>query len=703
MIIWSFEFLCLLNVALALRLVLTATGQINGLPRKLRPLFVAWALIHADLLLILLSPRIALFYLLFGWFALLQFAAILPALRPFWPSLKWYRVTLALGWSFAAILAVLHAFVGLFQLVAAPGHGGVAVMLTRPGMWFLLACYFPLVLIFAFWHGWVAYLQNHARIGPRQIKFLMALLLVVFFVAITHSLLVGRVAVWDWLLADFLSAATLLRLPGALQAKRLHERADVDWRRSLWSAMLIFVGVFFILLAFSAKFFSTDRLFWQRFAWGVGMGGGTLLALLLIARRHLRRLWLRFLEKFFIHPRYDFRRELMRITRALDRAIDEKSCTYSILKTLSQIFDAGVAAFAIKEEHNQLLRLYRFVYPDSFNACKTIPSAAILCGTLPRGVFSVHLMKRQFDSVPSSAKWPAEFGEFEVAVAVEAGKETLGLLLLGPKRDGFEYDYEDSQLLEVLTHAIAIALHRLRLSERLVFLRQREATSRVAEYIVHDLRNSTSVLKLLVQNAERHFHKKQFQKDFLQGVRRVAEELEQLTLQVNQLRDGNFRMRKTRIDLRTLLEEVLFAHSNDSGIELRFDCAEELWLEADAHQLRILFRNLVTNAVEAMPDGGHLQIQAKKVGGTIQIQVEDSGVGMSERFVQEELFQPYKTTKATGLGLGMFQAKEIVTAHGGQIEVASQPGRGTCFTVRFPAATMEESPAATASAALASS
>jgi len=127
-------------------------------------------------------------------------------------------------------------------------------------------------------------------------------------------------------------------------------------------------------------------------------------------------------------------------------------------------------------------------------------------------------------------------------------------------------------------------------------------------------------------------------------------------------------------------------HFEKEGIELICVLPPELpALAADAGQLTQVLVNLVVNAVQAMPEGGRLIVQTHLEDGHVVCTVEDTGVGMTEE-VQSRLFVPFFTTKEVnqGTGLGLPVVHGIVTSHGGTIEVASTPGKGTTLTVRLP-------------------
>jgi two-component system sensor histidine kinase PilS (NtrC family) len=141
-------------------------------------------------------------------------------------------------------------------------------------------------------------------------------------------------------------------------------------------------------------------------------------------------------------------------------------------------------------------------------------------------------------------------------------------------------------------------------------------------------------------------------------------------------------------DIARTLEETLtlFAHSPEVTpahvIELDIK-PHPATVTADERQLRQAFFNLARNAIQAMPQGGTMRVQAQPEAESYVIRWSDHGIGMQPQQIQE-IFQPFRAFRRGGTGLGLSVVYSIVSDHNGSIKVASQPGEGSTFTIRLP-------------------
>lgn len=139
-------------------------------------------------------------------------------------------------------------------------------------------------------------------------------------------------------------------------------------------------------------------------------------------------------------------------------------------------------------------------------------------------------------------------------------------------------------------------------------------------------------------------------------------------------------------DINQVVEEVLSSFEIPQKTEVKKELKESIpIILADSYQIQRVCFNLVSNALSAMSEGGYLEIRTgeDKDGENIVISIADTGEGIPKENITK-VFEPYFTTKARGLGLGLSLCKKYVEAHGGRIELESEVGKGTTFIVKLP-------------------
>ncbi len=184
---------------------------------------------------------------------------------------------------------------------------------------------------------------------------------------------------------------------------------------------------------------------------------------------------------------------------------------------------------------------------------------------------------------------------------------------------------------------------------------------------------------------------------FLQDIARAAHRARDLTQQLLTFAKGGEPLRRT-LNLVESIHGAVEAVAPGPGVQVEVEVPPELWSAAvDRDQVGQTFRNILTNAIEAMPSGGRLRISLDNEavslgtplplapGRYVRVTITDSGVGIAPDILPR-IFDPYFSTKKTGGGLGLATVYSIVKRHQGHIEVQSAPGRGTTFTLWLPAA-----------------
>ncbi len=318
-------------------------------------------------------------------------------------------------------------------------------------------------------------------------------------------------------------------------------------------------------------------------------------------------------------------------------------------------------------------------------------------GRLARGQIVRHrLPGRGSSGSTENAPLPADSSS--VTVPLRLGREILGLLEV--VRHGRELELSERDLvdLEVLAHLLsdAIARHRTldRLAEREAQLRQAqkmESVGQLAGGIAHDFNNLLTVIKGFSADVLSRADLDPETRSDLRDIETAADRGAELVQQLLAFSRGQ-QTAPTACDLNQVVLRIaaILRRSLGRSIEVATECASPLGaVHADPHQLEQVLVNLVLNARDAMPEGrGTIVIRTVRGerDDRVGLQVEDDGSGMPPEILAR-VFDPFFTTKepGSGTGLGLSTVHGIVAQAGGTIDVSSEVGSGTTFTVWLPA------------------
>lgn len=283
-------------------------------------------------------------------------------------------------------------------------------------------------------------------------------------------------------------------------------------------------------------------------------------------------------------------------------------------------------------------------------------------------------------------------------------KQVLGLLAMDRHLDGGEFSAKDRQLAEALSNQAASALENARLyselkrsaeelehsQRRLIQSEKLISTGRLAASIAHEINNPLQAIKNCLELIlDETGAGEPLDRTYLDV---AMNELERIRRIIRQMLDL-YRPRQERmapVDLNAALQGVLSLmrtqlENHRIVVETHLN-SDEPHVIGWGDQIRQVFINFILNAIEAMPDGGQITITIHPDrDGMVVIQIADTGAGIAPENLTR-IADPFFTTKSKGVGLGLTICHDIIERHQGTLDVTSQVGHGSTFTVRLPAA-----------------
>ena len=295
------------------------------------------------------------------------------------------------------------------------------------------------------------------------------------------------------------------------------------------------------------------------------------------------------------------------------------------------------------------------------------------------------LIKEGAEDLPFEELWEKDDTDPIMCAPLKTKNELLGAMAVESPMSGKDFTEADLELFSTFANEAALALENAFLTENLLESRELDSFNRITSIIIHDLKGSISALSLLLHNVEKNYDDPEFRADLMATIADTVKKTEDLVARLtSQPHLLQLRSESVNLLLQRLVEKLNLRKLPE--VELIEEYSKLPKMMIDEKNMERVFQDLILNALEAMPNGGKLTIVTRKTKKPLAavVEITDTGQGMTNEFINHNLFKPFRTTKRKGLGLALFSCKEIVSLHGGKIEVKSQPNRGTSFVVKLP-------------------
>jgi putative PEP-CTERM system histidine kinase len=402
------------------------------------------------------------------------------------------------------------------------------------------------------------------------------------------------------------------------------------------------------------------------------------------------RAWLRAaVVRNFYKYRYDYRLEWLRFIATVSAPGDAASLPSRAVQAVASILEAR-GGWLLVPDDDRLVPLAHWEMPQ--NQPQPLPAAGALMRWLAEEERVLDLdLARAGDGpdLPLLPAWLAADTRFWLALPVINRDALAGVMLISrgvlPRR----LDWEDEELLKTLGRQVGSYIAESSNQAALDEARRFEEFNRRFAFILHDIKNLVSQLSLLARNAERHADNPEFRADMVETLKASVDKMNALLAWLSQrARAGEAgEAGSERVALDRLLGQIVHQRSAAwPALSLHLPAGQPLLVQGDTGRLEQMFAHLLQNAIDASAPGSPIRFDVAVAGNDVLVTLADHGQGMSARFIAQELFQPFHSSKPGGFGIGAYEAREICRAHGGRLDVASREGEGTTFTIRLPLA-----------------
>lgn len=423
-------------------------------------------------------------------------------------------------------------------------------------------------------------------------------------------------------------------------------------------------------------------------------GALMLLAVILFSGQFRARMRV-LINKHFFSYRYDYRAEWLRFINTVSSSDMALGLQERVIQALADIVDSPGGALWQRDDSGQFVRAASWNVQSRANG--TLAASDPFLKFIGERAWIVDLDEVEvrpalYEGCPIPEWLSSDHRVWLIVPLLHYRDELIGFVMLEEPRVTRNLNWEDRDILKTLARQIASYLAEQGAEKALAESRQFDEFNKKFAFIMHDIKNLASQLSLMVKNADRHAGNPEFQRDMILTVRDSVEKMQTLLTRLNRLRESDQKTPLVTVNLSELLQKLVAAQASDK-LGLTFLCdTPSVFVKADPAQLETVFGHLLQNALEAVRDKtgdktgdrGRVDVTLRVQDGWAVAAVADSGQGMDEAFVRDELFKPFRTTKETGYGIGAFESRQIVRYFGGRLDVESELGKGTVMTVRLP-------------------
>ncbi|TDT41413.1 signal transduction histidine kinase [Halospina denitrificans] len=527
--------------------------------------------------------------------------------------------------------------------------------------------------------------STYGRSSIRYICFGVGGIFIFEFILYADALLFDRMSKGLW---DARGAVNVLLVPlfavNLINARRQPVQLQLSRAFVFHAGTFVLGGIYLLVVAAAGYYVRLAGGEWGEGLQVVFIASFVLLFVLLMTSDRFRARLMMFVSQNFFDYKYDYRDEWLKMTETFSNLNENPPLPERAIRTLAGLVESHTGGLWLRDEdgHYSLHATLGLEAPKHTQ----IDSDTELVRFFREREWILDLHEYRDDPVRYNLLEIPDailgFRDQWLIIPLYLGRELYGIALIGSPYTRVELNWENFDLIRVVGRQLSNFLAQADAQDRLSRAMQFEAVNKASAFMVHDLKTLIAQLSLLVRNAPKHRNNPEFIDDMIQTTDHAVNKMSRL---VDHIRKPESDDRETSLDLAQLCQQLVDHHGRQEPVPGYNGPTSGIEVQADPQQLQNVLSHLLQNAQDATPKEGEVSLTLKASEEYGVLFIQDTGQGMSEHFIRDSLFKPFESTKGlTGMGIGAYQAQEYVKQIGGTMDVTSEPGVGSCFTIRLP-------------------
>ncbi|MEJ6121122.1 PEP-CTERM system histidine kinase PrsK [Vibrio sp. 2-Bac 85] len=554
----------------------------------------------------------------------------------------------------------------------------------------ILALYFKIMLSL---FGFVVCEQLIRSDHSSRMTKLVAL---VAFIIFSYDIVVFSLLLLDsdldqslWQARAVISSVTslLLALSIIFYADQLKESSRFQLSNSviLFNTSLTLVGVFLISIALFSSALDYFNISWLSASKVMLYVLSVFSIAALSLSEKIREGFVVWTSKHFFAHKYDYKKQWIKLDLLLSQQHKSQNCYDVSLHALNQLFNCDAGGIWVKGQ-----QFYTCVATAKLQFSGRLPIESIYSNFIQKleqeeWVYQANKFANKYDAQYNNdlPDWIATVQNTWIVLPLNAASGLVGFAVLCKTKlnENEKLTWEDLDLLKLTGRQVATYINQEQAAEKLVQNQQFDMFNKVSAFAIHDIKNLIAQQGLVVKNAEKYKHHPEFVDDVIATIANSVKKMDQLLKKLK----GSDELKT--INLHELLAQAVAMNMNDFPQPKLTKTCLDAEVKGDRDKLLMAINHLIKNAQDATENEGSVELLLNCKDDQIWLDIIDTGTGMDQNFIKNDLFQPFNSTKQDqGMGIGAYQIREIIHSLKGELIVESTPQVGSKFSIYLPMA-----------------